>query len=226
MAAAVLDRDPICSKTVITANSGTARGRSLVRRLRLYRRDPRVVLAGQNPPGRLLENSAGSAHLPVAGGWLWHARRLAYHAAARGTRARPASAAACPASGRCGTSRRTGTCRRACAWPATSATPPTCLGRPSRRSSTQWGPAGWPSPWTASTTAWSRCRRPTMTWSTIAPPASSSSAFGLYVQDPQAVIFHATGMLVLTLAGDSICAMTGFDTSSLPQFGLPRTLPG
>jgi NADPH:quinone reductase-like Zn-dependent oxidoreductase len=33
-------------------------------------------------------------------------------------------------------------------------------------------PAGLPSPWTASTTIWSRCRRPTTTWSTTAPPAS------------------------------------------------------
>ena len=30
---------------------------------------------------------------------------------------------------------------------------------------------------------------------------------------------------LLTLTGDSICAMTGFDTSTLPHFGLPRTLP-
>ena len=65
-------------------------------------------------------------------------------------------------------------------------------------------------------------RRPRL----IPTRANGQPAFGLYVQDPQAGIFHATGMLVLTLAGDSICAMTGFDTSSLPQFGLPRTLPG
>ena len=39
--------------------------------------------------------------------------------------------------------------------------------------------SGWPSPWTASTTAGSRCRRPTTTWSTTAPPASSSSASGI-----------------------------------------------
>lgn len=50
-------------------------------------------------------------------------------------------------------------------------------------------------------------------------------AFGLYVQDPQAGISHAAGLLVLTLAGDKICAMTGFDTSALPHSGLPRTLP-
>ena len=56
--------------------------------------------------------------------------------------------------------------------------------------------------------------------------ANGQPAFGLYARDPQAGIFHAAGMLVLTLTGDSICAMTGFDTSVLPHFGLPRTLPG
>jgi len=56
--------------------------------------------------------------------------------------------------------------------------------------------------------------------------ANGQPAFGMYAQDPQAGIFHAAGLLVLTLTGDSICAMTGFDTSTLPQFGLPRTLPG
>ena len=55
--------------------------------------------------------------------------------------------------------------------------------------------------------------------------ANGQPAFGLYARDPQAGIFHAAGMLVLTLSGGSICAMTGFDTSVLPQFGLPRTLP-
>jgi RNA polymerase sigma-70 factor (ECF subfamily) len=55
--------------------------------------------------------------------------------------------------------------------------------------------------------------------------ANGQPAFGMYAQDPQAGIFHAAGLLVLTLTGDSICAMTGFDTSTLPHFGLPRTLP-
>ena len=58
--------------------------------------------------------------------------------------ARPASAAACPTSGRCGTSPRTSTCPKVCAWRATSATPPTCPGRPSRTSSTRSRPAGLP----------------------------------------------------------------------------------
>ena len=59
----------------------------------------------------------------------------------------------------------------------------------------------------------------------VAVRANGQPAFGLYARDPQAGIFHAAGLLVLTLTGDSICAMTGFDTSVLPPFGLPRTLP-
>jgi RNA polymerase sigma-70 factor, ECF subfamily len=65
-------------------------------------------------------------------------------------------------------------------------------------------------------------RRPRL----IPTRANGQPAFGMYAQDPQAGIFHAAGLLVLTLTGDSICAMTGFDTSTLPQFGLPRTVPG
>ena len=33
------------------------------------------------------------------------------------------------------------------------------------------------------------------------------------------------GFIVLTLAGDRICAMTRFENSMLPRFGLPRSLP-
>ena len=42
--------------------------------------------------------------------------------------------------------------------------------------------------------------------------------------DP-AGIRHATGFYVLTLAGHRICAMTRFEASVLPWFGLPRSLP-
>lgn len=56
--------------------------------------------------------------------------------------------------------------------------------------------------------------------------ANGQPAFGLYVLDPQAGISHAAGLLVLTLTGDKVCVVTGFDTSPLPHFGLPRTLPG
>jgi RNA polymerase sigma-70 factor (TIGR02960 family) len=55
--------------------------------------------------------------------------------------------------------------------------------------------------------------------------ANSQPAFGLYLEDPRAPIAHAGGVLVLTLEGDSISAITRFgDTSVFPYFGLPRTL--
>jgi len=56
--------------------------------------------------------------------------------------------------------------------------------------------------------------------------ANGQPAFGVYVRDPHAPIAHATGILVLTLAGSQISAMTGFlGTGALRIFGLPRTLP-
>ena len=51
----------------------------------------------------------------------------------------------------------------------------------------------WPSPWTASTTAWNRCRRPTTTWSTTAPRASSSSASGISGRHPAGEAGRCTG---------------------------------
>jgi hypothetical protein len=50
-------------------------------------------------------------------------------------------------------------------------------------------------------------------------------AFGMYVRDPQAEIAHATGLLVISLAGRQISAITRFDNSVFPNFGLPRTSP-
>jgi RNA polymerase sigma-70 factor (ECF subfamily) len=55
--------------------------------------------------------------------------------------------------------------------------------------------------------------------------ANGQPAFGAYLRDP-AGIRHGTGLYVLTLTGDRICAMTRFDNSALPWFGLPRSLPG
>jgi len=54
--------------------------------------------------------------------------------------------------------------------------------------------------------------------------ANGQPAFGVYFQDPQARVWHAAGLIVITLTGDKVSAMTGFDTSVLPHFGLPRTL--
>ena len=54
--------------------------------------------------------------------------------------------------------------------------------------------------------------------------ANGQPAFGAYLRGP-AGIRHATGFYVLTLAGNQICAMTRFEASVLPWFGLPRSLP-
>ena len=54
--------------------------------------------------------------------------------------------------------------------------------------------------------------------------ANGQPAFGAYLRAP-AGIRHGTGLYVLTLTGDQICAMTRFDNSVLPWFGLPRSLP-
>ena len=57
--------------------------------------------------------------------------------------------------------------------------------------------------------------------------ANRQPAFGCYLRDPQAAVAHAYGLMVLTLHGDRIGAITGFpDTSVFPHFGLPRTLRG
>ncbi len=64
------------------------------------------------------------------------------------------------------------------------------------------------------------------TYRLVATRANGQPAFGGYVRNPHADILHANGLLVLTLSGSQICALTRFDNSVLPAFGLPRTLPG
>jgi RNA polymerase sigma-70 factor (ECF subfamily) len=54
--------------------------------------------------------------------------------------------------------------------------------------------------------------------------ANGQPAFGVYVRDPATGVFHANGLLVLTLAGGRIRAMTRFDNSVIGKFGLPRRL--
>ena len=54
--------------------------------------------------------------------------------------------------------------------------------------------------------------------------ANGQPAFGAYLRTPGG-ISHGTGLYVLTLAGDRICALTRFDNNLLPRFGLPRSLP-
>jgi RNA polymerase sigma-70 factor (TIGR02960 family) len=54
--------------------------------------------------------------------------------------------------------------------------------------------------------------------------ANGQPALGAYLRDP-AGASHGVGLFVLTLTGGRICAMTRFESSVLPWFGLPRSLP-
>src|SRR3954447_15934418 len=55
--------------------------------------------------------------------------------------------------------------------------------------------------------------------------ANGQPALGIYLADPHSAIAHATGILVLTLAGERISAITVFhDTAVLPRFALPRSV--
>jgi RNA polymerase sigma-70 factor (TIGR02960 family) len=54
--------------------------------------------------------------------------------------------------------------------------------------------------------------------------ANGQPAFGSYLRAASG-LRHGTGLLVLTLAGHRISSITRFDTSVLPWFGLPRSLP-
>ena len=54
--------------------------------------------------------------------------------------------------------------------------------------------------------------------------ANGQPAFGAYLR-PSAGIRNGTGLYVLTLSGDQICAMTRFESGVFPWFGLPHSLP-
>jgi len=57
--------------------------------------------------------------------------------------------------------------------------------------------------------------------------ANTQPAFGCYRTDAHAPIAHATGLVVLTLDGERIAAITQFMVPTiLSRFGLPRTLRG
>jgi RNA polymerase sigma-70 factor (ECF subfamily) len=68
--------------------------------------------------------------------------------------------------------------------------------------------------------------RPGWTARLIPTRANGQPAFGFYARDPQTGRFYTVGLLVLTLAGTQIAAMTRFDPATLPRFGLPAILSG
>jgi RNA polymerase sigma-70 factor (TIGR02960 family) len=54
--------------------------------------------------------------------------------------------------------------------------------------------------------------------------ANGQPAFGAYLRAPTGGVRRGTGLFVLTLTGDRICAMTRFDNTVLPWFGLPVSI--
>ena len=63
------------------------------------------------------------------------------------------------------------------------------------------------------------------TYDVVPTRANGQPAFGVYRRVPGGGIRHGSGVDVLTLAGDRICAITHFDDSVLARFGLPPALP-
>ena len=64
------------------------------------------------------------------------------------------------------------------------------------------------------------------TYDLLPTRANGQLAFGAYLRAPAGGIRHGAGLLVLTVAGDRISALTRFDNDVLRSFGLPRSLPG
>jgi RNA polymerase sigma-70 factor (ECF subfamily) len=67
--------------------------------------------------------------------------------------------------------------------------------------------------------------RPGWTARLIPTRANGQPAFGFYARDPDTGRFYTVGLMVLTLSGTQISAMTRFDPATLSRFGLPELLP-
>jgi RNA polymerase sigma-70 factor (ECF subfamily) len=70
-----------------------------------------------------------------------------------------------------------------------------------------------------------RARRRGANYRLVPTRANGQPAFGCYLPDPEAKTAHPAGLMVLTLRGDRITAITWFgDRGVMPRFGLPDTL--
>ena len=54
--------------------------------------------------------------------------------------------------------------------------------------------------------------------------ANGQPAFGVYLFSPISRVAHAFGLIVVTLAGDRVGAITAFETGVMARFGLPRSV--
>jgi RNA polymerase sigma-70 factor (TIGR02960 family) len=66
--------------------------------------------------------------------------------------------------------------------------------------------------------------RPDRSYRVVPTRANGQPAYGMYMADPHAGLYRGYALLVITILGDRISVITGFDTSVMPRFGLPRTL--
>lgn len=66
--------------------------------------------------------------------------------------------------------------------------------------------------------------RPGWTARLIPARANGQPAFGFYARDPEDGSYYTVGLMVLTLSGTQVSAMTRFDPAVLPRFGLPPVL--
>jgi RNA polymerase sigma-70 factor (ECF subfamily) len=67
--------------------------------------------------------------------------------------------------------------------------------------------------------------RPGRSYRVVPTRANGQPALGMYTADPHTGVYRGYSLLVVTIAGDRITVVAGFDASVMPRFGLPRTLP-
>jgi RNA polymerase sigma-70 factor (TIGR02960 family) len=68
--------------------------------------------------------------------------------------------------------------------------------------------------------------RPGRSYRVVPTRANGQPAVGMYMADPHTGVYRGYSLLVVTIVGDRITVVTGFDASVMRRFGLPRTLPG
>ena len=67
--------------------------------------------------------------------------------------------------------------------------------------------------------------RPGITNRPVPARANGQPALVMYLPDPSSGIPRASGLLVFTLSDSRVSAITRFDDTVLPRFGVPATLP-
>ena len=66
--------------------------------------------------------------------------------------------------------------------------------------------------------------RPGRRYRVVPTRANGQPALGTYLADPHTGVFRSYGLLVVTITGERIGAITGFQANVASRFGLPRTL--